>query len=71
MRSLFIVFLLVGVSHGFLGTINHLIGDLSGNLQSITNHIVQTASNLWNGSTKNIVDDHSQLVDTANGVQFA
>jgi hypothetical protein len=82
MRSLFLVLLLVGTAHGFLGTISNLVGSIGNTIQSVTNQIGQTASNLINGATNqvnnvigNVIDSagniHGQLVSTANGIQFA
>ena len=75
LHSLVIIFLLVGVSHGFLGPIDQLVGNIGDKFQSITNQIGQTASNLWNGVTGNIANNtgtvYNQLVDTNNEVQFA
>jgi hypothetical protein len=82
MRSLFLVLLLVGSAHGLFGPIGQLIGNVGDKLQAVTNHIGQTATNLWNGATGqvgnvigNVVDSagnvYGQLISTANGIQFA
>lgn len=82
MRSLFLILLLVGTAHGLFGTLGQLVSNVGDKLQSVTNLIGQSASNLWNGATGhvnnvigNVVDSagnvYGQLVSTANGVQFA
>lgn len=82
MRSVFLVLLLVGSAHGLFGTISNIVGGVTNTLTAVTNTIGQTASNLWNGATGavgnvvgNVVDSagnvYGQLVNTANGVQFA
>lgn len=82
MRSLFLVLLLVGSAHGLFGTISNIVGGVTNTLSAVTSNIGQTASNLWNGATGavgtvvgNVVDSagnvYGQLVNTANGIQFA
>ncbi|CAF2395407.1 unnamed protein product [Rotaria sp. Silwood2] len=82
MRSLILLLLLVGTAHGLLGTISNLFNNVGNTIQSVTNQISQTATNLWNSATNqvnnvvgNVVDSagnvYGQLVNTANGVQFA
>jgi len=82
MRSLFFILLLVGTAHGLFGPLGQLITNVGDKLQSVTNQLGQTASNLWNGATGqvtnvigNVVDSagnvYGQLVSTANGIQFA
>ena len=82
MRSLFLILLLVGSAHGLFGSLGQLVNNVGGALQTVTNQIGQTATNLWNGATGqvsnvigNVVDSagnvYGQLVSTANGIQFA
>ncbi|UJR28354.1 hypothetical protein I4U23_009596 [Adineta vaga] len=82
MRSLLLVFLLIGSAHGLFGTVTSLINNVGNTVQSAANQIGQTVSNLWNGATNqvnnvigNVVDSagnvYGQLVSTAHGVQFA
>ena len=82
MRSLVLVLFLIGSAHGLFGTITNVINTVGNTVQSAANQIGQTVSNLWNGATNqvgtvvgNVVDSagniYGQLVNTANGVQFA
>ena len=82
MRSLLLILVLIGTTHGLLGTIGNLVGSVNDKLQSVTNQVGQTASNLWNGATNqvgNVVGNvvgtatniHGQVISTVNGIQFA
>ena len=82
MRSLLLVFLLAGTAHGFFAPLNQLLTGFTSSLQSVSNQIGQTASNIVNGAANhvnnavgNVVDGagniYGQLVSTANGIQSA
>ena len=66
MRTLFLVFLLVGSAHGLLGSLGNLINNVGNSIQTVTNQIGQTATNLWNGATNHVNNVVGNIVDTAN-----
>jgi F0F1-type ATP synthase membrane subunit b/b' len=84
--SLFIVFLFIGISQGFLGSINQAINNAGNNIQSgineATNQVdnaVQGATNEVGAAVENAVNEAEkevehvigQLLDLANGIKFA
>jgi len=82
MRVLFVILLLVGVSHGkLIGSLINLGNNIGQSVLNVGNNIGQTVSNLWNGVTGqvsnvvgNVVDKagniYGQMVNTINGVKF-
>lgn len=83
MRSLLLLLLIVGSTQATArGPLSNIFSNIGNAIQSVTNQIGQTATNLWNGATNhvnnvigNVVDSagniYGQLVETANGIQFA
>ena len=80
--SLFIVFLLIGVSHGFFGNIGQSISNIGNTVEGATNEagkVVEEATNEAGKVVEGAVTDIkeqvenvvSQLLSIANGIQFA
>jgi hypothetical protein len=70
--SLFIVFLCIGLSHGFLGGqgIGN-IGQITGEVDKIIDTGVDEAGKVIDGATGEVEKVVGQILDIANGVQFA
>jgi predicted PurR-regulated permease PerM len=80
--SLFILFLLIGISHGFFGNIGQAITDLGNNVNQGVNEAGnqvqngidqagQEAENALNNVEKELEKFVSILLDVASGIQFA
>ncbi|CAF0885127.1 unnamed protein product [Rotaria sp. Silwood1] len=67
--TLFIIFLLIGISHGVFGPISQIVNNVGDTFQSTANQIGQTIENSWNNITRHIENAISQLVNTANGIE--
>jgi hypothetical protein len=81
--SLFVVFLLVGISHGLFGPVGQIVGNIGnvgnvgnvGNIgdtiQSGINGAGQTAGNLLNDVKDQVEKVIYEIINAANGIQFA
>ncbi len=69
--SLFVVFLLIGISHAFLGPVGQAVGNLGNTIQSGINQGSQAAENALNDVKGQVEKAVEQLLNAANGIQFA
>ncbi|CAF2410625.1 unnamed protein product [Rotaria sp. Silwood2] len=67
--TLFIIFLLSGISHGFFGPLSQVVNNVGNTVQSTANQIGQTVENSWNNITRHIENAIDQLVNNANQIE--
>ncbi|CAF3231242.1 unnamed protein product [Rotaria socialis] len=72
MRStLFIIILLIGISHGFLGSINQVLSQVGNSAHSATNQIGQILGHSWNNITAHMENVIGKLVNSINELRVA
>jgi phage-related protein len=69
--SLFIVFFLIGVSHGFFGNIGQTINNIGNTIDGATNEVGGIVDGAITDVKEQVENFVSQLSSIANGLQFA
>lgn len=69
--TLFIVFLLIGVSHGFFRPISQIVNNVGNTVQTTANQLGQTAESFWKDVTNHIGTVIGRLVNTVQEIQRA
>jgi phage-related protein len=68
--SLLAVFLLIGIAHGFFGSIGQAIDNIGGTINQVANETGNIAGQI-DGAKTEVENVVGQILNIANGIQFA